>query len=764
MGKWMKRIMGVMLAAVVAFGLTPASVGLAYPEGGNDQTYEDLENYANDNFTFLAGTSGYTRAYRADDAPPFTSLIEEDGGFYSKYIGYRIYDFDMDGVQEMLVVSLEEDTYNGVKDVIALSMYEWFSETPTQTAVTLLPYGENYTPLMSPVGASGGYQPVIDVFAYTAADTGQVYICVESETATNIQADGRVMNFAVYTYSDYWSFDYVDGGHYAGSDGVVSKAYMDALEGVGITGANWDDLFSQYALIGHYAKNYQSIVRITLNPLLPDKDLSYWLQYGNLLMRVSRVDFSMPWQREEFGAPNLDMLKMMLAGFSTFGGDYFTREAFTWHEGYLLNWAYNMFVLDILDVESNYLTGEDAVDLSVNAFYYKPIGDNWYTLDQGQVELLVRSLAGTCPTYISDTDFFLSGNFYAENGTVYIHVDPTQEVFPNLVLLIDTVYVENGYEHLTGNVFNTTSVFPGDSGSYECVGRFDAVVDETVFSIFGAELESLVISGKPVYAANLKAVASSFLPDQDGFTYGPELVLDGKTDTAWNEGAAGDGLGEWLQLFTLNGGNIPVTGIQVLSGYHKSDSVYNANGKPYEYEVEKNGKYWFTWDVWYDNVIGFGEVADVNSLRFTISSLIPGTLYDDTCVTEIRVLTADPLSQLPPYGTGLNYPSGSGSTATFIPPTKEPESTSVSSGDYILPESNVRLYTSVELAGLDKATLRLARNEIYARHGRRFNSPDLQAYFDSKPWYNGTIAPADFDNNVLNSFELANIKLIESLE
>ncbi len=86
---------------------------------------------------------------------------------------------------------------------------------------------------------------------------------------------------------------------------------------------------------------------------------------------------------------------------------------------------------------------------------------------------------------------------------------------------------------------------------------------------------------------------------------------------------------------------------------------------------------------------------------------------------------------------------------------------------YILPYSNSKYYTASELSGLSKSQLRLARNEIYARHGRKFTDSDLQAYFNSCSWYSGTIDAATFDANVssyLNSYELTNLKLIVELE
>ncbi len=95
---------------------------------------------------------------------------------------------------------------------------------------------------------------------------------------------------------------------------------------------------------------------------------------------------------------------------------------------------------------------------------------------------------------------------------------------------------------------------------------------------------------------------------------------------------------------------------------------------------------------------------------------------------------------------------------------EEDNSGNQTEGTYILPESDSRYYTTEELSSLDKSQLRFARNEIYARHGRMFDSSDLQKYFDSQPWYQGTVKASDFDESVLNKYEKANISTIQSLE
>ena len=87
--------------------------------------------------------------------------------------------------------------------------------------------------------------------------------------------------------------------------------------------------------------------------------------------------------------------------------------------------------------------------------------------------------------------------------------------------------------------------------------------------------------------------------------------------------------------------------------------------------------------------------------------------------------------------------------------------------EYILPYSDSQYYSQSELEALSDEELRLARNEIYARHGRMFDDEELQAYFDSKSWYEGIYTPEEFDafgDSVFNEYELYNRDLIVEVE
>lgn len=84
--------------------------------------------------------------------------------------------------------------------------------------------------------------------------------------------------------------------------------------------------------------------------------------------------------------------------------------------------------------------------------------------------------------------------------------------------------------------------------------------------------------------------------------------------------------------------------------------------------------------------------------------------------------------------------------------------------DYIFLNSDTKLLSDAELEAVTPEDLRIGKNEIYARHGRRFSSGDLQAWFDSKSWYVGSIEADAFDEGVLNQNEKDNVKKIVSFQ
>ncbi len=99
-------------------------------------------------------------------------------------------------------------------------------------------------------------------------------------------------------------------------------------------------------------------------------------------------------------------------------------------------------------------------------------------------------------------------------------------------------------------------------------------------------------------------------------------------------------------------------------------------------------------------------------------------------------------------------------------PSPAPEATpEPSSPNYVLPDSSSHLYSADELSGLSNWELYLARNEIYARHGRMFQKEDLQSYFNGQSWYTPRYAPEEFDSlGLLSDVEQQNAATMLELE
>jgi len=81
------------------------------------------------------------------------------------------------------------------------------------------------------------------------------------------------------------------------------------------------------------------------------------------------------------------------------------------------------------------------------------------------------------------------------------------------------------------------------------------------------------------------------------------------------------------------------------------------------------------------------------------------------------------------------------------------------------PDTSIRQFTCADIVDKSKLELRLMRNEVYARHGYRFNNPDLQNYFEKQSWYKPTTLDANhlYDQQ-FTPIEQYNVKFIKQYE
>lgn len=79
-------------------------------------------------------------------------------------------------------------------------------------------------------------------------------------------------------------------------------------------------------------------------------------------------------------------------------------------------------------------------------------------------------------------------------------------------------------------------------------------------------------------------------------------------------------------------------------------------------------------------------------------------------------------------------------------------------------ETDKKYYTKEEFESEPMLVIHLAKNEIYARHGYIFNNEDLYNYFMGCIWYSPTCDSTDFDDNIFNEYEKANLEILSDLD
>lgn len=77
------------------------------------------------------------------------------------------------------------------------------------------------------------------------------------------------------------------------------------------------------------------------------------------------------------------------------------------------------------------------------------------------------------------------------------------------------------------------------------------------------------------------------------------------------------------------------------------------------------------------------------------------------------------------------------------------------------PEGSMRLLNADDVAGKSSWELKIMKNEIYARHGYIFKSPELKGYFESQTWYRPIY---DDVSDMISNVEKENAAFIKGYE
>lgn len=119
--------------------------------------------------------------------------------------------------------------------------------------------------------------------------------------------------------------------------------------------------------------------------------------------------------------------------------------------------------------------------------------------------------------------------------------------------------------------------------------------------------------------------------------YHVKEIKDNDPKTAWVEGKADDGIGEWVE-FTYDPPVI-LERISVINGYMRSETLYYANNRVKKIRIS------FDDGTHFDQVLKDGELKpqiitlpepkQAGKVRLTILETYKGSKYNDTCISEI---------------------------------------------------------------------------------------------------------------------------------
>jgi hypothetical protein len=184
--------------------------------------------------------------------------------------------------------------------------------------------------------------------------------------------------------------------------------------------------------------------------------------------------------------------------------------------------------------------------------------------------------------------------------------------------------------------FDIISTYDNDERTFIC--KAEAVIKKSDDIMFGYNIVSLKRNLPTPTFTSVKA--SSVLAPQASISYNAENIIDGKNETAWVEGAQGNGIGEWIMISS----NSPqkVSGLYIVNGYAKSDESYMKNNRPARIKIEfSDGS--ILEEILDDNgfsagqIITFDREITTTYVKITILDIYKGTADNDTCISEINM-------------------------------------------------------------------------------------------------------------------------------
>ena len=267
-------------------------------------------------------------------------------------------------------------------------------------------------------------------------------------------------------------------------------------------------------------------------------------------------------------------------------------------------------------------------------------GDGYYLVEDGSIYVL--NIADGSVRWVND-DFTgsVSAGVFDDGGTLYLcgHLGPDLFIVDkdgNTIHKIDSLDSEYLWPYKIAYQKNRVAISFGETPP----GADDVVyVDLRDYSTSIEKPEADTEAPRVSMTGISTVTATSYLEEpQYGFIHSPANIIDGDLSSAWVEDAAGQGEGESVTI-RLDG-TYAISGFTINAGYQKSADTYNNNSRPAGLRVtffDGSSVEVSLEDVNGEQRITFDTAVDTSSVTFTILSVYPGSVYQDTAITEISL-------------------------------------------------------------------------------------------------------------------------------
>jgi hypothetical protein len=142
---------------------------------------------------------------------------------------------------------------------------------------------------------------------------------------------------------------------------------------------------------------------------------------------------------------------------------------------------------------------------------------------------------------------------------------------------------------------------------------------------------------EPTQLSGWTIEVSSRRSPEGGSTYGPEHLVDGP-DSAWVEGAPGDGVGEWITIAEA-GRPMKFQSVVLWNGYQKSQKSFEENGRVLEMIVSWKGgsERVAVADRTGEQTLRLARPVTSPRVKFEITKVVPGSKFSDTAISGISL-------------------------------------------------------------------------------------------------------------------------------